>query len=85
MSYYPVRYELGFALTSPNDPPEEVDKDWEYFAFPANVKPQFLPCGDGNSELVLMVRYKPDHYIIHRLNITPSLISCRSYAKRMWR
>ena len=39
-----------------NTLPEEVDKDWEYFAFPANVKTYFKPYGDGSAELVLMVR-----------------------------
>ncbi|KAJ3535272.1 hypothetical protein NM688_g7002 [Phlebia brevispora] len=34
--------------------PEHVGKDWEYFAFPANVKPHFIACGDGTAELVLM-------------------------------
>ncbi|KAF7798676.1 hypothetical protein EIP86_009900 [Pleurotus ostreatoroseus] len=35
--------------------PKEVDKDWEYFAFPANVKPHFKLYGDGSAELVLMM------------------------------
>lgn len=32
-----------------------MGKDWQYFAFPDNVKPHFLYDSEGNAELVLLV------------------------------